>query len=141
MAGKYGPASVTLTIEDGPGGTARNIQNFTLNGFSAKDMAEMVDTTALGDSWRERTPTGIKDGEDIILEVIWDTTATTGTHAVLGTVDDGPQDDGREVVAVFGDSKTWTRDVRLAETEVISQIDNIQTMRCRLVPTGQAVWS
>lgn len=141
MAGAYGPASVTVSLEDAPGGTARNVHNFILNGVSAKDMAEMVDTTALGDSWRERTPTGIKDGENITLEGIWDTTATTGTHAVFGTVDDGPQDDGRELVIVFGDSKTWTRDVRLSEYEVLASTDNIQRFRAVLVPTGSAAWS
>jgi hypothetical protein len=141
LAGKYGPSSVTVTLEDGPGGTARNIENFILNGISAKDMSEMMETHALGDAWKERTPIGIKDGEDITLEGIWDTTATTGTHAVLGTVDDGPQDDGRELVVVFGDAKTWTRDVRLAEYEVVADLGSIQQFRALLTPTGAAVWS
>lgn len=141
MAGKYGPASVTVTLEDGPGGTARNIEDAILNGITAEDFAEMVETHGLGDSWKERTPTGILDSEEIQLEGVWDTTATTGTHAVLGTVDSGPQDDGRELVIVFGDSKTWTRDVRLARYGVISSTDNIQRFRATLTPTGAAVWS
>ena len=141
MAGKYGPSSVTVTLEDAPGGTARSLTNFILNGISAKDMSEMQETTALGDSWKERTPIGIRDSEDIELEMIWDTTATTGTHAVFLAIDDGPQDDGRELVIVFGDSKTWTRDVRLAEMEVTASTDSIQMIKAKLVPTGAAVWS
>ncbi len=141
MAGKYGPADVTVALEDGPGGTTRAIQNFILNGMNAKDIARLVQTDALGDAWEEHTPTGKKASAPITLEGIWDTTATTGTHAVLGTVDDGPEDDGRELIVVFGDSKTWTVDCRLTEYEVIAANDSIQKFTCLLQPTGAAVWS
>ena len=141
MAGKYGPASVTVTFEDGPGGTARALTNFILEGGSAKTSSQMMETTALGDSFTEQTPTGLKTVEPITLTCIWDTTGTTGTHAVLGTVDDGPQDDGRQLVAVFGDSKTFTVDVRLATSEVVASMGSIQTIVAELIPTGAGVWS
>ena len=141
MAGKYGPASVTVTLEDGPGGTARALTNFILEGVSAKTSSQMMETTALGDSFTEQTPTGLKTGEPITLTCSWDTTGTTGTHAVLGTVDDGPQDDGRQLVAVFGDSKTFTVDVRLATSEVVASMGSIQTIVAELIPTGAGVWS
>ena len=141
MAGKYGPASVTVTLEDGPGGTARALTNFILEGVSAKTSSQMMETTALGDSFTEQTPTGLKTVEPITLTCIWDTTGTTGTHAVLGTVDDGPQDDGRQLVAVFGDSKTFTVDVRLATSEVVASMGSIQTIVAELIPTGAGVWS
>ena len=141
MAGKYGPASVTVTLEDVPGGTARALTNFILEGVSAKISSQMTETTALGDSFTEQTPTGLKTVEPITLTCIWDTTGTTGTHAVLGTVDDGPQDDGRQLVAVFGDSKTFTVDVRLATSEVVASMGSIQTIVAELIPTGAGVWS
>ncbi len=132
---------MTVSLENSPGGTAKQIENFLLNGISAKDISEMMETTALGDSWKERTPIGIKDSDEITLEGIWDTTATSGTHAILGTVDDGPQDVGRELVVVFGDSKTWTRDVHLSSYEVLASTSEIQKFSCVLTPTGAAVWS
>jgi hypothetical protein len=141
MAGKYGPASVTVTLEDGPGGTARALTNFVLEGVSAKTSSALMETTALGDSYTEQTPTGLLTVEPITLTCIWDTTGTTGTHAVLGTVDDGPQDDGRQMVVVFGDSKTFTVDVRLASSEVRAQMGSIQTIVAELIPTGAGVWS
>jgi hypothetical protein len=141
MAGKYGPADVTVTLEDGPGGTARSIHNFILNGITAKDIARLVQTDALGDAWEEHTPTGKKAAEAISLEGIWDTTATTGTHVVLGAVDDGPQDDGRALVVVFGNAKTWTVDCRLTSYAVKASNDNIQMFEVELQPTGAAVWS
>lgn len=141
MAGKYGPASVTVTLEDGPGGTARSLQNFILEGIRVKTTSLTADTTALGDSFEEHTPIGIRRVEPITLTCIWDTTGTTGTHAVLNAVDDGPQDDGRQMVVVFGDSKTFTVDVRLTSYEVIAQNGNIQTCVAELLPTGAGVWS
>ncbi len=141
MAGKYGPADVSVTLEDGPGGTARSIHNFILNGITAKDIARMMQSDALGDAWEEHIPTGKKAAEPITLEGLWDTTATTGSHAVLGTVDDGPEDDGRELVVTFGDSKTWTVDVRLASYAVIAANDSVQKFNAELQPTGAAVWA
>ena len=141
MAGKYGPADVTLTIEDGPGGTARNIENYVLSGLAVKIASLMTETTALGDSWQEHTPVGIRFMDPITLEMIWDTTASTGTHAIFLAVDDGPQDDTREVVAVFGDSKTLTFDVRLVSQEVSASTDGVQTISVELQPSGAAVWS
>lgn len=140
-SGKFGPSSVTVTLEDAPGGTAQNLQNFILDGISAEILSEMFESTALGDSWKERVPLGMKDSPPVTLTGIWDTTATTGTHAVLGTVDDGPQDDGRELVIVFGDSKTFTRDVRLSEYKVLASTTEIQKFSCVLTATGAAVWS
>ena len=140
MAGKYGPSSVTCTLEDSPGGTARALTSFILEGVSAKTSAQLQETTALGDSFTEQTPTGLKTVENITLTCIWDT-STNSTHAVLGTVDDGPQDDGRELVVVFGDSKTFTVDVRLMSSEVVASMGSIQTIVAELVPTGAGVWS
>ena len=92
-------------------------------------------------TFEEQTPTGTKRTENISLTCIWDTTGTTGTHAVLGTIDDGPQDDGRQLVVVFGDSKTYTVDVRLSSSEVVAANGSIQTIVAELVPTGAGVWS
>jgi hypothetical protein len=141
MAGKYGPSSVTVTLEDSPGGTARALTNFILEGVSVKTTSILQDTTALGDSFEEQTPTGSERMEPITLTCIWDTTGTTGTHAILGSVDNGPQDDGRELIVVFGDSKTMTMDVRLMSSEVVAANGAIQTIVAELVPTGAGVWS
>mgnify|MGYP003674825663 CR=1 FL=1 len=141
MAGKYGPASVSVTLEDAPGGTARALTNFIIEGVSAKLTALTTETTALGDSFEEHTPIGVKRVEPITLTLVWDTAATTGTHVVLNLVDDGPQDDTREMVIIWGDSKTFTVGTRLTSFEVIAQNGNIQTCVAELLPTGAGVWS
>jgi hypothetical protein len=117
------------------------MEGFVRSGIEIGHEAETVETTGFGDSFREFTPTGIKTHDDIELTCIWDTTATTGTHAVFGTVDDGPQDDGRELVVVFGDSKTYTVDVRLVKYHIVASLDSIQMVNVTLRPTGAGVWS
>ena len=140
MAGKYGPADVSVTLEDAPGGTPRDIHNFIINGLVAKDIARLMQSDALGDAWEEHIPTGKKAAEPITLVMLWDTTATTGTHAVFLALDDGPNDDGRELVVTFGDSKTWTVDVRLTEKEVKAVNDSVQIITVLLQPSGEAAW-
>lgn len=141
MAGKYGSADVTLSIEDGPDGTARAIAGFLLEIGGVKITALTEKSDTFGDAWEEHTPTGKKRVEPLTLSGWWDTTATTGTHAVFSAPDDGPNDENREVVVVFGDSKTFTFDVRLVSYEVLATNDQLTRFTAELLPTGAGVWS
>jgi len=141
MAGRYGSSAVSMTYEATPGGTARALTAFITGGLTVNMSSEMAETTALGDSAKAYTPIGITSGENISITGIWDTTGTTGTHAILAAVDDGPQDDTREAVIVFGDSKTATIQTRLISYSVIASNDNIQTFSAELQVTGAVVWS
>jgi len=142
-AGRHGIADVTVTLEDTPGGTPRNIENYIENGISAADMVEMVENTSLGDSWKSRIPTGVRDSDQLTIEGDWDTTPTTGSHVVLRQVaaDVSPQSVGRELVVTFGDSKVWTRKVHLEKSTVKAQKGNIHKIEAVLTPTGSAVWT
>ncbi len=140
-SGRFGPSSVTFTIEESAGGTVRTMTAFILSGLSVKTNAPQMETTTLGDSSVKRTPIGILDTEDISLNMIWDTTSSTGTHVVFLTLDIDPQAAGREAVIVFGDGKTWTGDVRLISREVVASLDSIQVINVVLSPTGTGVWS
>ena len=141
MAGKYGSASVTISLEDAPGGTARAITNFVMEMGGVKITSNTEPSTAFGDSWEEHIPVGMKKGDPITLKGQWDTTATTGPHVVLIAPDDDPQDDGRELVLVFGDSKTMTMDVRLTSYNVLAQVGAVTVFEAELLPTGAMVWS
>lgn len=143
MAGLYGIDSVTVTLEDAPGGTARSMTGFITGGIEVGEKIVSTETTALGDSAREHTPTGLAEYDDITMVVLWDTTATTGTHAVLTPTasDRSPQAVGRELVVVMGDSKTYTQDVRLISAKPMASIGDVQRMNVTLRPTGLHVWS
>jgi hypothetical protein len=141
MAGKYGSQSITVTLEDAPGGTARTITNFILTMGGIKITALTQPSHAFGDSWEEHTPTGMKKGDPITLTGFWDTTADTGPHVVFLSPDDGPQDDGRELVVGYGDSKIMTMDVRLISYAVLGKNGALTEFEAVLQPTGALTWS
>lgn len=76
-AGKFGSASF-FGFLDGISIAAWKVKN-----FAYKVMSETEDTTGLGDSWREHTPTGVGSLTITQGEALFDTTATTGAHTVL----------------------------------------------------------
>lgn len=141
MAGKYGSQSVTIQISDGPGGTLRTITNYVLSMGGVKITSNMEASHAFGDSWEENLPVGMGKLEPMTLEGHWDTTATTGPHVVFIAPDDGPQDAVRQLVVVFGDSKTMTVNCYLASYEVLAQVGALTRFRAELIFTGQPVWS
>ena len=108
MAGKYGSQSITVSYDDGPGGSLQAVTNHILSMGGVKITSAMQLSHAFGDSAEESTPSGMIKVDPISLGGFWDTTASTGPHVVFGTPDDGPQDSTRTLVIVFGDSKTFT---------------------------------
>lgn len=141
MAGKYGSQSVTITYDDAPGGTGRAVTGHVLTMSGVKITSALQASHAFGDSWEEHTPTGLMKMEPLTLSGHWDTTATTGPHAVFQAPDDGPQDDTRTLVMVFGDSKTMTVETRLVSYEVLGQNGNLTQFTAVIQPTGTATWS
>ncbi len=140
MPGKYGSSSVSVTIEDAPGGTARDISNYLLEGVDPQIEAAFVETTTYGDAWGEHTPTGMRMVNQLTFNLIWDT-STNGPHDIFKDVDDGPQDDGREVVITAGDGKTLTGDVRVVSFQVVMSAEDIHKAVVVLQPTGAWTWA
>lgn len=141
MAGKYGSQSVTVTYDDGPGGTGRAVTNHILTMGGVELTSAMEESHAMGDSYKEHTPTGLLWMEDLELEGHWDTTATTGPHVVFIAPDDGPQDNTRTLVVVFGDSKTMTVETRLVKYTVLAINGQLTRFKALIRPTGQPAWS
>ena len=140
-AGRHGPALVSVMLQDAPAGTAVEIKNYVQNGITVADMVDMVENTSLGDSWKRRIPTGVRDSEAITIEGDWDT-AINGPHDLrMKDADVSPRSAGRELVIIFGASKTWTRKVHMSKYSVIAQNGNVQRFSAELTPTGEAVWS
>jgi hypothetical protein len=141
MAGKYGSGSITITYDDGPGGTGRVVTGHIEDMSGAKITSVMQATAAFGDTWDEHTPVGRKRMEQITLKGKWDTTATTGPHVVFLDPDDGPQDSTRTLVLVFGDSKTLTVETYLVSYEVRGVNGSLTEFEAVIQPTGTATWS
>ena len=141
MAGKYGSQSVTITYDDGPGGTGRAVTGHVRNSSGVKITSSMQASHAFGDSWEESTPTGMMKMDPVTLSGHWDTTASTGPHAVFIAPDDGPQDATRSLVMVFGDGKTMSVETYLVSYEVKPDNGQLTQFEAVIQPTGTATWS
>ena len=141
MAGKYGSQSVTITYDDGPGGTGRIVTGYMQTMSGVKISSALQASHAFGDSWEEHTPTGMMKMEPVTMHGQWDTTATTGPHVVFIAPDDGPQDSTRTLVIVFGDSKTMTVETRLVSYEVLGINGNLTEFDAVIQPSGAAAWT
>lgn len=140
MAGKYGSASITVTLDDAPGGTGRALTSYILEMGGAKLTSVLEDATAFGDTFRKMLPTGVTEVAKITIRGLWDTTATTGPHAVCAAPDDGPQDATRSLVIVFGDSKTFSMEGYLESYEVLGKVAGLTQFVAEYVPNS-GVWS
>lgn len=132
MAGKYGSSSVTIAYDDGPGGTPRTVTGAILTLGGVRVTAQMMESTAFGDTFKKMLPTGLKEIAQLELEGFWDTTSTTGTHAVFGTPDTDPNGSTRTLTIVFGDSKTWSSEGFLVTYEVLAQAGNLTKFKATL---------
>ena len=143
MAGRYGSKDVTITYDDAPGGSAQTVTGFVMTLGGAKIVVETEDSTSFGDAWKEFVANGMRSVPDIPVSGFWDTTATTGPHAVFRVVDGDADPNGatRTLVLVFGDSKTFTVETRLVEYEVAANNGKLTGFNAVIRPTGAGVWS
>jgi hypothetical protein len=142
MAGKYGSTSVTITYDDGSA-APQIVTGFVMDLGGAEIEVELESSESFGDLWREKTPTGMRTSPPINVKGHFDTTATTGPHVVFRPADADalPAAATRTLVIVFGDSKTFTVETRIAKYKVSAVNGKLSQFEATLTPTGAAVWS
>ena len=136
MAGRFGPSSVWVLV-DGFDLTAAKP-----TAMRDKVIAAMVESHGLGDSWKERTPTGEKDSEFAMEGAFFDT-ATGSSHAAFSTsVPSSPQAVVR--VACFGragetigEEFVGFEGVYSNEYEVLVALEDLQKANVVYVVSGQ----
>ena len=142
MSGKYGSADVALTLEDAPGGTAMEIHGFVLDMGGVQITARTTDSTQFGDPWDKHVMTGRRAVEQITITGFWDTTSTTGSHAIFrgmgSTV--GIPTDARELVLTMGDWR-FTVDVLILSYQASSEVRKFTRFEVVLLPTGAGIWA
>lgn len=143
MAGKYGSPSVTITYDDAPAGTPRIVTGFVMELGGAKIVVATESSHAFGDAWNKHVASGMRSVPDIPVSGFFDTTATTGPHAVFRVTDADVDPNGgtRTLAVVYGDGKTFTVETLLAEYEVAGQNGNLTKFKAVIRPSGAAVWS
>ena len=140
-AGKHGSSEITISYDDGPGGSLRAVTNFILTMGAIKITSTMQPSHAFGDAWEESLPTGMKKGDPVTLTGFWDDTATTGPHIVFIDPDDGPQDSTRTLTIVFGNSKQVTMETYLVSYAVLGKNGMLTEFEAVIQPTGALTWS
>ena len=130
--GKHGSSEITVTYDDGPGGTPRAITGFILTLGGVKITSKMQASTAFGDVTSKKLPTGLTDLADIPITGFWDDTTVTGPHVVLGVPDTSPQAATRTLAIVFGNAKTWTSEGYLVDYEVTGKVGALTEFKATL---------
>jgi len=120
-AGKHGSSEITISYDDGPGGTLRLITSYVLTMGGIKITSNMQASTAYGDTIEKKLPTGVSKIDPVQIHGFWDDTVTLGPHIVFLTPDTSPQASTRSLVIVFGNSKTWSSEGYLESYEVLGK--------------------
>lgn len=141
MAGKYGSASASISYDDSPGGSLRNVTAhvLTIGGLKIEQITE--ENSPFGQAFESHAPVGKQRFADVEIAGNWDTTATTGPHAVFGTPDSDPNGSTRTLTIVPGDSKTLTVETRLASYELVLTDGKLTGYKAVVRQAGLAAWS
>src|SRR4051812_14538503 len=100
-AGKHGSSEITISYDDGPGGTPRTVTSFVLTMGAVKITSNLQANTPFGATVEAMLPTGVSKIDPITLHGFWDDTVTTGPHTVFLTPDTSPQASTRTLAIVF----------------------------------------
>jgi len=137
-AGKHGSSEITVSYDDGPGGTLRLITSFVLTMGGVKLTSNMQASTAFGDSIEKKLPTGMSKIDPITIHGFMDDTALLGPHVVFIAPDTSPQASTRSLVIVFGNSKTWSSEGYCESYEVLGKTGNLTEFNAVLIQNSGA---
>lgn len=121
-AGKHGSAEITISYDDGPGGTLRVITPYVTTFGGIKLTSNMQTSTVFGASIETMLPTGMSKLEQITVHGFFDDTATVGPHVVFIAPDTSPQASTRSLSVVIGNSKTWSSEGYLVSYTVLGKV-------------------
>lgn len=140
--GKQSSTSVTVTYDDAAG-APQVITGFVMELGGAEIEMELESSESFGDTWREKTPTGMWTSPPISVKGHFDTTATTGPHVVLkpAAADALPNAATRTLAIAFGDSKVFTVETRLNKYRVNPSNGKLTSFEATITPTGAAAWT
>lgn len=127
----YGSNSVVVTF----GGTNMTQHTQKINGIKISSILEQ--STSFGDAWMESLATGMKKGEPVVLEGLYDDTATTGPDAKYSVTASGPGTTPTALVITYGGSKTTSYNVLIQDYERQLVVGSLHRYKVTLVPTGQ----
>lgn len=126
MSTKHGPAEVSVTVEDSPGGTGRVLDHCdSINGLGLESITEKANP--FGSTAEGNSTVGVTKSPDLTLGGLLTTTALVGTWTVLKQVagDKAVNSVGRLVTIVAATGATWTGHYHLVKTEPVPVNDKL----------------
>jgi hypothetical protein len=143
MPGKYGSVDVVVNYDAAPGGTLSDVTQHVreIGGLKIENLTQ--ETHSFGDPWIENTPTGMRRVPAIVIKGLFDTTASTGPHAVFmpTSADCQPSAATRTLEVTCGDGKKFTVETRLQNYEVAPKNAALTEYTATVLPTGAGVWT
>ncbi len=124
-AGKHGSSEITISYDDGPGGTLRVVTPYVTTFGGIKITSNMQTSTVFGAAIETMLPTGMSKLEQITVHGFFDDTATVGPHIVFLAPDTSPQASTRSLVVVIGNSKTWSSEGYLVSYNVLGKVGTL----------------
>lgn len=139
-AGKHGSTEITISYDDGPGGTLRVITPYVLSFGGIKLSALQQKSTTFASTVEAMLPTGMSVIAQITIGGLFDDTATVGPHVVFIAPDTSPQASTRTLTVVIGNSKTWTSEGYLVSYEVLGKNAGL-TEYVAVIQQNSGAWS
>lgn len=139
-AGKQSSSSITVSYDDGPGGTLRVITPYVTTMSGIKITSNMQKSTVFGDTIEKMLPTGLSVFAQITIGGFFDDTATVGPHIVFVAPDTSPQSATRTLTIVIGNSKQWSGEGFLVSYEVLGKNGNL-TEYVAVLQQNTGAWS
>lgn len=142
---KFGSSSMTISIDDAPGGALQNITNHVLTIGGVKIENILQPSHAFGDAWEEMLATGLARIPAIPITGYFDDTATTGPHTVL-QVKAADRSAGAAtrtftLVVGAGAGNSFTCEGHMASYEVLGKNGNLTEFAAVFQPSGSGAWS
>jgi hypothetical protein len=141
MGGKYGSASAVISYDSTPGGSLINVTAhvLTIGGLKIEQITE--ENSPFGQAYESSIPVGKQRFPDVEIAGNWDTTASTGSHAVFGTPDTDMNGATRTLTVAPGDSKSLTVETRLVSYELVLTDGKLTGYKAVVRQAGLAAWS
>jgi hypothetical protein len=142
-AGLHGASEITISVDDAPAGTPRDVTNYILTISGCKIENVTQPSHAFGDSWEEMVSTGFARVPAITVTGYFNDTATTGPHTVfqVKAADRSPQASTRTVAIGFGNSTSFGGEAIMASYEVTGKNGNLTEFSAVIQPIGAWTWT
>lgn len=133
---KYGQSNVLVVFDRSDGSTTQDMTAYvqSINGIKVSAMLEPSDT--FGDSWQESLASGVRKMDPIVIEGIYDDTATTGPDAIFNAPASSPSTTLRTLTLTYGGSKTTSVECLIADYERMLVRGKLHRYKVTLQPTS-----